>query len=738
MLSSVMTMEDLESELSSKIASFLNEAMSNNKGTVGFAPGVLPDADDTARTLMTLRLLGQDLSFAPMIEEFEAQDHFRTYELERNPSFSANCNVLLALLHLENVDQHAAQTAKTLNFVLQKFEQNDVSDKWNVSQHYCSMLIAQAFVKILELHELGHLQLLGQDIVEERIPIAICQILLRTLATQGEEGDWNKSVEETSYSVLTIAQCLRLLWNRPATATLEDSLERGKDYVRKSYPLEKKHCYLWVEKTTYEPELLKTAYCSMAVHTSRSPQQRCSTPGFSIPESHSESIVHLFSMLPNFTCQDLASVNLILVEASHLSKFLRRLRQEIVSRDQVPMSKDKYLDFIPVIWAMCNHRAKHVLPANLVRDMVRLSLLNYQIDEYMETVVGELKDSEIKELVSALEEELCHGKEDCGSQSGNGNGFQEEDAHRSAKAQKLQNGAHAGQEICPRSDSASSSPSVKRVLVVLRRYILHILTHEAVLASPPQTRSTLAKELCTFLVAHVTHNADNLAFQHSLCHDKGHGFACPDIARSSYFKWVNTTGTDDTSCPVSFQFFACLMSQASVRRQGRDLKGGRAPHCFQGAQARYVAEALVRRLGAMCRMYNDYGSAARDRQEQNLNSLDFDEFRDNLNENEVKPGQVGFTCACQSGSEELDNGHLNGNKHANDLDKEARKKEELMSISEFERKSMEQALDKLREIVLDKTVIAMLEVFVDVTDTFGLVYVQKDIASSRIQKGTER
>ena len=48
--------------------------------------------------------------------------------------------------------------------------------------------------------------------------------------------------------------------------------------------------------------------------------------------------------------------------------------------------------------------------------------------------------------------------------------------------------------------------------------------------------------------------------------------------------------------------------------------------CFVGAIQKYLAQVLVRHLAAMCRMYNDYGSIARDRAEQNDNSVNFPEF----------------------------------------------------------------------------------------------------------------
>lgn len=66
------------------------------------APGLLSDADDTAKSVMSLELIGQTVSPEQLIYEFETTSHFKTYSTERNPSFSANCNVLCALLYMKD------------------------------------------------------------------------------------------------------------------------------------------------------------------------------------------------------------------------------------------------------------------------------------------------------------------------------------------------------------------------------------------------------------------------------------------------------------------------------------------------------------------------------------------------------------------------------------------------------------------------------------------------------------
>lgn len=67
-----------------------------------------------------------------MITAFEGDHHFRTYPLERNASFSANCNVLRALLNHPNASLYPTQVRKLFLFVCNYWWDSDgnVTDKW--------------------------------------------------------------------------------------------------------------------------------------------------------------------------------------------------------------------------------------------------------------------------------------------------------------------------------------------------------------------------------------------------------------------------------------------------------------------------------------------------------------------------------------------------------------------------------------------------------------------------------
>lgn len=76
------------------------------------------DADDTAKVLLTLNLLKKQISSEFMINHFRSKyKHFLTYSEERDASFSANCNVLKALLKSSDVNCYKAEMSSIVFFL---------------------------------------------------------------------------------------------------------------------------------------------------------------------------------------------------------------------------------------------------------------------------------------------------------------------------------------------------------------------------------------------------------------------------------------------------------------------------------------------------------------------------------------------------------------------------------------------------------------------------------------------
>lgn len=143
---------ELQSDGLTTVQDILREGFQNGNGLIGFgmihylvyifqrspvlmksiAPGFEADVDDTAKGIFSLNMMGACMSTESMVQSFEADDHFRTYPGERDPSFSANCNALLALLHQPEVSHYATQILKATCFLCKYWWESGagIKDKW--------------------------------------------------------------------------------------------------------------------------------------------------------------------------------------------------------------------------------------------------------------------------------------------------------------------------------------------------------------------------------------------------------------------------------------------------------------------------------------------------------------------------------------------------------------------------------------------------------------------------------
>lgn len=128
----------------------LHTAFENGSGLIGFgktpptkderlpltqihlAPFVAADADDTAKGLTALKMLGTFVSAETMVKEYEGDEYFKTYHGERNSSFSTNCNVLMALLTAPSPMEFKPQIEKIVRYLCKSWEErgSGFRDKW--------------------------------------------------------------------------------------------------------------------------------------------------------------------------------------------------------------------------------------------------------------------------------------------------------------------------------------------------------------------------------------------------------------------------------------------------------------------------------------------------------------------------------------------------------------------------------------------------------------------------------
>ena len=768
-------------------------------------PGGLVDADDTARAIMALRHLGNtEVGVESLIRAFEAKDHFRTYEGERNPSISANCNVLTCLLMMDDPTIYAQQIVKTAKFLCEQVHTDSVREKWastfpaqrdegeastdkwqHINELYWMMLLSQSLATLFDTMarnpslEASIFQLALE--LQEQIPMASLHVLAKVLGAQGIDGSWaNGIVELTAYGVLTLSWLSHLPWIQQlgrmhGVNFITASIENGKAFLEAHKQDWKKGQYLWIEKVTYASPVLCEAYCLAAavvpvpdfsgsiVGTNGQLLQKTNDSLF-VSEGLLKGVLkagQLISLTPLFRNLAPQLLRVAEMQACYALGFLQRKREELGIFPAREGADEKYLTFIPLTWTASNalrvqatgshgHSHSGGLSNYILQEMMILSLLNYQVDEYMETAVerdflgfysgsrGSLEA--VREVIGQVFKEFDHP-----------------------------NGTSTSRRRSIWGEADHTPTNLKIIRATLSRYVRHILLHPAVKGASKGVQGRLAKEMQTFLLAHVQHAADNIQFAaSSQVQQDNHSHEEQEIGLPSpisetndpsspqeppskrrhlstsaststqeqlkpkiftpkdsrtFYSWVRTTSADHTSCPFSFTFYTCLLSHNA----GNHGNGSKPWNLFnRDAKTSYVAEAMVKGLASLCRMYNDYGSVARDAGEGNLNSVNFPEFyvsgrggSQGLGGKENGGGSFG-----SGGS--VGGGDIGNAGNAGEGEEEKKVKEELMWIAEYERRGLERAMGEMEALVgageMDK-----VRLFVDVTDLYGHIYVVRDI-----------
>ncbi|KAI0110358.1 hypothetical protein GGR51DRAFT_88927 [Nemania sp. FL0031] len=235
----------------------------------------------------------------------------------------------------------------------------------------------------------------------------------------------------------------------------------------------------------------------------------------------------------------------------------------------------------------CNNRQRTFAPASFLYEMMIISFLNYQADEFMDACAGSVFQGRTDDLRQLI-----------------GRAFRQ--------------GPNSYQDLIYSNYSHIDRTSYAEVLCPLIKLVRYIPNHPYIIAASRWDCESMKRGLRTFLYAHVTQLEDNTRFQQQHQQQQRPGCATSYASRAdSFFHWVRTTSADNTSCPYWFSFVGCLMSACLLN--GQD--------CFPTVHEKYPAAVVCQHLATMCRMYNDYGSISRDASEGNLNSINFPKYQ---------------------------------------------------------------------------------------------------------------
>ena len=210
---------------------FLSKVWEPRRG-VSFATNYsVKDSDDSVITYSTLLRFGIEKDLASILA-YEEKDHFRCFDLEVNPSISANIHILHALrqagLNLKN-----SSVQKILLFLKRtRNDQHFWVDKWHASAYYPT---AHAIIACAGF---------ADELAAESL-----EWLLKSQNANGSWGTYIPTAEETAYALQAL-----WMWNekvaRVPKAAFRNGLRWLEEHMDPPYPP------LWIGKCLYNPRLV--------------------------------------------------------------------------------------------------------------------------------------------------------------------------------------------------------------------------------------------------------------------------------------------------------------------------------------------------------------------------------------------------------------------------------------------------------------------------------------------------
>ncbi|MGV9314562.1 labda-7,13-dienyl diphosphate synthase [Streptomyces sp. NPDC003691] len=221
------------------------------------APGLAPDADDTALLIHVATGLGLDTD-PGALTRFASGDHFACYVGEDTGSVSANAHVLTALMDTVPDPRSSPAARTTANWLAQQqLPEGHWTDKWHASPLYATSRVCRALAR--SPHPAHHtaLRRAGRWALDRQ-------------HADGSWGVWQSTLEETAYGI----QILRTTSPHDAAP----AIARAVRWITESGPDQRPHPPRWHDKTLYTPTTIIDAETAAtmaaaqadALHTRRS------------------------------------------------------------------------------------------------------------------------------------------------------------------------------------------------------------------------------------------------------------------------------------------------------------------------------------------------------------------------------------------------------------------------------------------------------------------------------------
>ena len=389
------------------------------------------------------------------------------------------------------------------------------------------MLLAEAFMRLIDMWEVGHLPLPVDAAMRDKVTISLFQALTRLLQTQNANGSWGDGGSEVSaYAVIALVKLSPLSSAPKLKARTAQAIENGRKYLATRSST--------AGKSTMHQVYLLAVLRRQAFQDQRMPVIETL---FEIPLARVAIQTKYFARHACFV-----GVPEWLIQASFIESYLllpqmREIRFAVFPHNTLTVKEP--FDLAPVSWLVASKLDCRFVGAEYIYQMVIVSMLARQLEDYMEAVVKKTFAGclfEVEDIIHNIFHELEHeDKYQCFCDS-RGN-----DTIR-----------------------ASTSSTISDVHAVLYRFISHLLNQPYILMASAQDQERLRLEVLSFLLSRIGHLSTEQESQGA---------------------------TDQTAHSFMYAFLACL-----VGNQSRGERMGLRRDFLDTPEQQYLTDALCRHI----------------------------------------------------------------------------------------------------------------------------------------------
>ncbi|CAF9930592.1 hypothetical protein IMSHALPRED_008227 [Imshaugia aleurites] len=560
------------------------------------------------------------------------------------------------------------------------------------------MLMAKAFVRLIRLWEQGLVPVPNDPSIRDKVIISLFQALTRTLQSQNADGSWGSGqrCETTAYAVITLTKLASLSSAPRVRMQSTLAIKNGRDYLSENYLPFSEPELVWTGKTTSGVSTLHQAYILAALQAPIPKEQLGATI-----ESHFEIPLAKVTIQTKYHGRQawFANTPEWLIQASLVEGYLflpqiRDVRYAVFPGDN--LAEDQHFGYIPFMWVSANCVDRRFIGAEFLHQMMILSVLNRQFEEYMLHVVRETFAGcmfEIEDIIQSIFQELeMYSKDQCFC------------------------GDHGND-----TTRSSTATTISDVRSVLYRFISHILNHPYVLMASTHDQAQLICELQSFLLSRISQSSDR---------------------GSAEDQQPAKAPIDQTAHPYIFAFLTCIVGNQSL---GGGV--GLRKDFMETPEQHFLAADLVRHISIISFMSSNaegqqttapplqakprstsFGSSQRS----------FDRSVSSASTASSYYGEEGFSpvspvSSVSSASWSSPNaGNFTGRSSSLPFLSTLAASDQwsqLTRLLRYQRRSLKLCLDSLREAGVNRPTANVLKLFVDFTELSEQVYRDPNIGS---------